>query len=136
MDLSQFPTAKHFVSWLSLCPNKKVSGGKVISSKTKKNKHRLRQAFREAAIGVSKHKDDALAVYYRKMAATKGKGTAITATARKIAIIIYNMVVKGQEYNPTGLEDHAEILRKRKIKHIQRTINALNIDVEELSFTQ
>jgi len=50
MDLNQkFPSAKHFVSWLGLCPNRKVSGGKVLSSKTRKNKHRLAIAFRQAA---------------------------------------------------------------------------------------
>ena len=136
MDLSQFPTSKHFVSWLCLCPNNKVSGGKVISSKTKKNKHRLKQAFKDAAIAVAKNKDDALAVFYRRMAATKGKGTAITATARKLAIIVFNMVEKGQPYQPQKLEDHAKQVRSRRIKHIQRTINALNIEKDELIFAQ
>lgn len=136
MDLSQFPSSKHFVSWLCLCPNNKVSGGKVISSKTKKNKHRLKQAFKDAAISIARNKDDALAVFYRRMAATKGKGTAITATARKLAIIVYNMVEKGQPYQPQKLEDHAKQIRSRRIKHIQRTINALNIDKDELIFAQ
>ncbi|WP_419196021.1 transposase [Haliscomenobacter hydrossis] len=99
LDLTQFPSAKHFTSWLCLCPNKKVSGGKVLSSSTRKNKSRLRKAFKQTAIGVCRKKDCVLAHFYRKMAAKHGKGTAITATARKIAVIVYHMLQKKRLIN-------------------------------------
>ena len=133
MDLSAFPTAKHFVSWLCLSPNKRVSGGKILSSKTRKNKSRLRQAFRSAAVGVAKKKEDPLASFYRRMAAKHGKGTAVTATARKLAITVYNMVQKGQPYEPQQLEHYQQKVRNQKIKHIQRTMKKLGITEQELA---
>ena len=120
MDLSAFPNDKHFVSWLGLCPNKKVTGGKVISSKTKKNKSRLKHAFRQAAIGMAKRKDEPLAHFYRRMASKHGKGTAITATARKMAIIVYNMIQNKQAYRPQSLVEYQQKVRQQKIKQIQR----------------
>lgn len=135
MDLSQFPTAKHFVSWLCLSPNKKVSGGKVLSSKTRKSKSRLRIAFRQSAIGLAKVKDNPQAHFYHRMAKAHGKGTAITATARKLAIIVYNMVQKGEPYRPEPLAEYQQKVREQKIKQIQRTIKKLEIKAEEVAFT-
>lgn len=134
MDLSKFPTAKHFVSWLSLSPNKKVSGGKLLSSKTRNNKSRLRKAFKQTAIGVSRKKDCTLAHFYRRMAAKHGKGTAITATARKIAIIVYNMLTKGEAYQPQQLAEYQEKVRVQKIKQMQRNIQKLEVKQSELVF--
>ena len=135
MNLSQFPSAKHFVSWLRLSPNKKVSGGKVLSSKTGKSKARLRIAFRQAAIGLAKVKDNPLAHFYHRMASRHGKGTAITATARKLAIIVYNMVEKRQAYRPQPLAEYQQKMRTQKIKHIQRTIQKLEIKADEVAFS-
>lgn len=134
MDLSMFPTSKHFVSWLCLCPNKKVSGGKVLSSKTRKNTHRLRQAFRQAALGVAKRKGTPLASFYHRMAYKNGKGTAITATARKLAVIVYNMVKHGQSYRPESLEQYQERVRELRIKKIQKTVKKLEVKEGEISF--
>lgn len=134
MDLSQFPSSKHFVSWLSLSPNKKVTGGKVISSKTRKNKSRLKQAFKQAAIAVGKMSDHALAHFYRRMGAKHGKGTAITATARKLAIIVYNMLEKGQPYQPQQLEDYQKKVRIQRVKQIQRIIKKLEVKQAEIVF--
>jgi hypothetical protein len=131
-DLSAFPTASHFVSWLCLCPNKKVTGGKVLSSKTRQNKSLLRQALKQSALAVGKMKDLPLARFYRKMAALHGKGTAITATARKIAIIVYNMIQKKQSYDPQKSDDSPEKMRQRQILKLQKTISKLNVQKEEL----
>ena len=133
LDLGVFPTQKHFVSWLCLCPNKKVSGGKVLSSRTRKNKSRLRKAFRSAAVAIGKKKKHSLAHFYKRMAYKHGKGTAVTATARKLAIIVYNMIQKKQSYRPEQLDQYQEKLRNQKIKHIQRTIRNLGISKEELA---
>jgi len=123
------------VSWLCLCPNKKVTGGKVISSKTRKNKQPLRAALRHAAVAAGKQKNSPLGHYYRRMAAKKGKGVAVNATARKLAVIIYNMIQKQQDYQPRKLEPKQQAKhRKRKIKHIQRTIKQLEVKHDELDF--
>ena len=135
MDLSKFPSAKHFVSWLSLCPDKKVSGGKVLSSKTRKNKQRLAAAFRQAAFAVGKQKATSLAAFYRRIAFRKGKSTAIVATARKLAVIVYNMLQNGQPYQPEGMEEYQQKVRTQKLKHIQRTIQKLEIKEAELIFS-
>lgn len=134
MDLSQFPTAKHFTSWLCLCPNRKVSGGKLLSSATRKSKARLRLAFKQSAIGLAKKKDNPLAHFYRRMASRHGKGTAIIATARKLAIIVYNMIVKRQAYRPEPLAQYQEKVRAQRIKHIQRTIKKFGVEQHEVAF--
>ncbi len=134
MDLSSFPTFKHFVSWLCLCPNRKMSGGKVLSSRTQKNKSRLRQEFCRAAVAIGKKKDSALGSFYRRMSFQHDKGVAIVATARKLAIIVYNMVQKGQAYRPESSEQYQLKLRTQKIKHIQRTIAKFDVKEEELGF--
>ena len=135
MDLSAFPTNKHFASWLCLCPNKKMSGGKVLSSKTRKNKSRLRQEFCRAAVAIGKKKDSALGHFYRRMSFQHDKGIAVVATARKLAIIVYNMIETGQAYRPESSEQYQQKLRTQKVKHIQRTIKKFDVAAHEVAFT-
>lgn len=132
LDLSKFPTAKHFVSWLCLCPNKRITGGKVISSKTRKNKGRLAYAFRQAANAVGNQKDTALSFSFRSLAARRGRKVAITATARKIATTVYNILEKGQSYQPMGTEEYQKLVRLKKIKNIQRTMRKHQIETDDL----
>lgn len=132
LDLSAFPSSKHFVSWLCLCPNKRITGGKVISSKTRKNQGRLSYAFRQAANSVGNQKNTALSHAFAAIAFRKGRKVAITATARKIAIIVYNMLVKGQPYQPMGTKEYQEIIRQKKIKNLRKTIAKLDVDIKEL----
>jgi len=133
LDLSKFPSAKHFTSWLCLCPNKRVTGGKVISSRTRKNQGRLAYAFRQAANAVGNQKDTALAYSFRSLAARRGRKVAITATARKIAITVYNVLEKGQKYQPMGTEEYQKLVRIKKIRNIQRTMRKHQIEVNELA---
>jgi transposase len=86
VDLSGFASQKQFASWLSVSPNNRVSGGKVLSRRTKASNNRAAQAFRQAAVSVGRS-DSELGAYYRKMQARKGPGAAITATAHKMARI-------------------------------------------------
>lgn len=134
VDLSKFPSAKHFVSWLSLCPNTKKSGGKVLSSKTRKNNHRLAHAFRQAAFAIGKQKGTVLSSFYRRMVYRKGEASAIVATANKLAVIVYTMLQNKEQYQPQGLEEYQNQVREQKLKNIQRTIQKLQIKKEELSF--
>ncbi len=135
IDLSKFPTAKHFTSWLCLCPNKRISGNRVISSKTQKNKSRLAYAFRQAANAIGNQKEDtALSLFFRRLAFKQGRKVAIVGTARKLATIVYNMLQNGQDYEPLGSEEYQQLVRHNKLKNIQRTIQKLGIKPEELVF--
>lgn len=127
IDMSKFPTAKHFASWLTLAPHNAISGGKVLSSKTQKSKNRAAQAFRMAAQSVSRS-DSALGAFYRRMRVKHGGGAqAITATAHKIARIFYFMLKYQQEYVDPGPEDYAQKYRARTIKNLTRKAKTLGM---------
>ena len=89
-DLSKWKTDKHFKSWLNLCPNNKISGGKIISSKTQKKQNKAGQLFRMIAYAIQRS-DHWLAAFYRRIRAKGGPNKAIVATAHKLAIIFYKM---------------------------------------------
>lgn len=80
-DLAKFPSSKHFASWLGLCPDNRISGGRVLSVKTRHVKHRVAHALRLAAHGLS-HSRSVLGAYFRRMRAKLGPPKAITATPR------------------------------------------------------
>jgi transposase len=99
-DLSRFGSAPAFTSWLGLCPDNRVSGGKVLSVKTRKVKNRAATALRMAA--QSLHRSQSyLGHFYRRMRAKLGAPKAIAATAHKLARIIYHMMTMGQAYDET-----------------------------------
>jgi transposase len=100
-DLSAWPSAKHFTSWLCLAPSNKISGGKVLSSRTRRSGSRASALLRLAAVTVGRT-DTALGAFYRRLSARIGKAKAITATARKIAVLFYNAVRHGMEYIDPG----------------------------------
>ena len=136
LDLKAFPTAKHFASWLHLSPNNKISGGKVLSSKTVKGKNHLAKALRHAAnvIG-TKVKTGTLHHFYQRIAYRKGGIQAVTATAHKLAIIIWNMLTKKEAYKPIEQEKYLASIRESQLKNIQKKIKQLNIVPEELKFS-
>ncbi|WP_415261154.1 transposase [Pseudomonas chlororaphis] len=88
-DLSRWRTCHHFTSWLTLAPGCRISGGKVLSAHTHKTKNRVTAHLRLAAVTVGRT-NTALGAFYRRLAAQIGKAKAVTATARKIAILFYN----------------------------------------------
>lgn len=127
----KFPTAKHFSSWLRLAPNNRVSGGKVLSHKIPKGSHRLKIALRNAANAVGNLKDSDLGKFFKKIAFRKGRQAAITATARKLAVIIWNMVTKKQPYTPN--KEYVFLDEKRRqIALIRKRIASYGIDPNEL----
>jgi len=101
-DLTAFPSAGHFASWLGLCPDNRISSGKVLSVKTRRVKHRVADALRLAAQSLSRHAS-LLGAYYRRMRAKLGAPEAITATAHKLARIIYHLLTTRQAYDETRL---------------------------------
>ena len=135
LDLKKkFQTHKHYVSWLGLSPNKKTSGGKVMSSKTKKTKNNCGQAYKQAALNVAKKRDSVLSKFYQNIAYRVGKKAAITATARKLAVIVYKMLETKSPFKPQDLQLYQEGVRLRKIKGIQKAISQLKIEERELCF--
>lgn len=132
--IKKFKTAKHFTSWLRLAPNNKVSGGKVLSSKIGKGSSRLKIALRNAANAIGNLKDSTpLRDFFHRINFRKGRVSAITATARKLAVIIWNMVTKGIAYqNPEG---YLYLAQKRKlgiVKRIKKQIDKFGLTNEEL----
>jgi transposase len=115
-SLGKFENSKAFVSWLRLTPNNKVSGNKVISSKTPKGKSILARAFRDAANVIGNQKNGHLTNFFKKIGLRKGRGAAITATARKLATIMYNMVTKKIEYNPILPSHIQEKIKEKTIR--------------------
>ena len=98
--MEKFKSGKHFASWLRLAPNNKISGGKSISRRTPKGASRLKIALRNAANAIGNLKEGTLSKFFKRVAFRKGRQVAITATARKLAVIIWNMVTKKEKYNP------------------------------------
>jgi transposase len=96
-DLRAWPSAKHFRSWLCLAPGNKISGGKVLSSRTRRSSSRAAALLRLAAVTIGRS-DTALGAFYRRLAARAGKAKAVTATARKIAVLFYNTLRHGMTY--------------------------------------
>lgn len=126
-DMSRFRNEKAFASWASLCPGNKVSGGKVISSKTKRSNNRLAQALRMAAMSLL-HSDTYLGAYARRMRARLGGPKSITATAHKLAKIIYAMLSTGETYKELG-ENYYEQ------KHQARVLSNLKRHAEKLGYS-
>ena len=135
IELNSFPTAKHFASWLRLSPDLKKTGGKLISSKTKKGKNRLAHALMYAANAVGNMKTGGpLVHFFKRIERKKQRPIAIVATARKLAVILWNMLVKKQPYNPQPSTEYLNKIRMNQVKHIQRKIKQLNIHENELIF--
>jgi transposase len=135
--IRKFPTAKHFASWLRLAPNNKISGGKILSSKVPKGSNRLKIALRNAANAIGLLKESTpLRDFFHRINFRKGRTSAISATARKLAVIIWNMVVKNVPYlNPEG---YLFLDQKRKlgmVKRIQKQIDKFGIKQEDVIFS-
>lgn len=124
-DLSRWESDAHFRSWLNLCPNNKISGGKVISSRMMKKKpNAASQAFRYAANGVQRS-DNWLGDYFRRMKTKGGNKYAVLATAGKIATIYYKMVRYKEEFTPLDLEEYKQKHKLAKIAYLERTLKRL-----------
>jgi transposase len=123
-DMSKWPTEKHFASWLGLAPHNDSSGGKGLRSKPLKGNRRAAQALRLAAQTLGRTQT-ALGSYYRRRRARKGPTTALTATAHKLARILYHILKHRTPYQPQSQETYEHPLRQRAIRHLKRTATRL-----------
>ncbi len=131
-DLSRFDTVKHFCSWLGLCPGTKISGGKVLSAKTKRSANRARQALKMAAMSLS-HSDSALGAFYRRLCSRMDKPSANTATAHKLARMVYFMLTRGEDFVDQGQQRYDEQQRQRSIAALKRRAAALGFQINPLT---
>jgi len=115
---SKFNSSKEFVSWLRLAPNNKISGGKVLSSKIPKGSNRLKIALRQAANAIGNLKDTHLSDFFKRVAYRRGRQAAVSATARKLGVIIWTMVTKKVPYSPP--QEYLFLDQKRKLKMVTR----------------
>ena len=134
--IKKISSGKQFTAWLRLAPNNKISGGKVLSHHIPKGSSRLKIALRNAANAIVNLKEGHLADFFRMINYKEGRSSAINATARKLAIIIWNMLAKGQNYNPPT--QYLFLDEKRKlglVKRLQKQITKFDIKPEQLGFT-
>jgi len=133
--IKKFGSAKQFTSWLRLAPNNKISGGKVLSHHLPKGSNRLKVSLRQAANTIGNLKEGHLSDFFRRINYKKGRATAVSATARKLAVIIWNMLTKGNPYKPPT--EYLYLDQKRKLKmvnRIKRNITKFEIKPEDIGF--
>ena len=133
--IKKFETAKQFAAWLRLAPNNKISGGKVLSHHLPKGSSRLKIAFRNAANAIGQLKEGGLVDFFKRINYKKGRICAVSALARKLAVIVWNMIVKAQPYNPPT--QYLMLDEKRKlglVKRIQKQITKFEITKNDLGF--
>ena len=123
-DMTKWPSAKHFTSWLCLAPGNKISGGRVLSARTRRSSNRAAALLRIAAVN-SGRTQTALGAFYRRLGARAGKAKAVTATARKLAVLFYNAMRFGLTYVDPGVTAYEDRYRERALHNLQRRAKGL-----------
>jgi transposase len=132
-DIYKFPSSKHFCSWLRLAPNNQITGGKIISSKTPKGKNRLAIALRQAASSLNANSKSEMVHFFKRVAYKKGRAAAITATARKLATVIYNMIMRKEAYAPAQPRPLSAKIKNKIIQNIRGKLNSLQLSNDQLT---
>lgn len=129
-DMTKWPTVKHFTSWLTLAPGNKISGGKLLSSKTRRSSNRAAALLRIAAVNIGRT-TTALGAFYRRLAARTGKAKAVTATARKLAVLFYNALRFGLKYQDPGADYYEARYKQRVLHNLRRRAEHLGYSLVE-----
>ena len=130
-DMSRWRTDKHFTSWLTLAPKNKISGARLLSSKTQPSANRAAAILRMCAM-VAGHTSTALGAYYRRIAYRIGKPKAITATARKIAVLVYHLLRGDWTYRDPGADAYEAQHRTRTLRHLRNRARLLGFGLVHL----
>jgi transposase len=130
-DMSPWPTAKHFASWLHVCPNNKITGGKVRSRSTLPTQNRAALVLRVAAMTLS-HSNSALGAFFRRVRTQHGTLVAITATAHKLARIIYAMLKNRTPYHDLGASYFEEQHRERAVNSLKRRAAVMGFSLQPI----
>ena len=128
LDMKRWPTEQHFVSWLTLAPRNRISGGKLLSSRTQPSANRAAQTFRMAALALGRS-DHALGAFYRRLAVRIGKPKALTATARKLAILVYRMLRDRIRYQEPSAAQYDQQHRARILRGLRRRAASLGLEL-------
>jgi transposase len=119
LDMSKWPSEKHFTSWLGLCPDNRISGGKVLSTRTRRVVNRATNALRMAATTLERSQS-ALGAYFRRMKARLGPASAITCAAHKLARLVYRLLKYGERYVSVGLETYEARYKDYRLKGLEK----------------
>jgi transposase len=126
LDMTRWPTHGHFASWLGLCPDHRISGGRVLKRRTRRIKNRAALALRMAATTLERSKS-ALGANFRRLKAKLGAPKAITAMAHKLARLIYDMLRYGKAYLDIGMQRYEEKFRQQRTKWLNKQALALGL---------
>lgn len=127
-DMSRWPSGKHFASWLGVCPGSKISGGKKLSTRSKPCANRAAAALRFAASGLHNSRSY-LGAFLRRKKAQLGAPKAITATAHKLARLIYSMLRYGTEYVDRGQDYYERTYRQRALANLRRNAKRFGFEL-------
>ena len=127
-DMSRWPRTKNFTSWLGLCPDNRISGGKVLSCHTRRVINPVADALRMAATTLERSQT-ALGAYYRRMKSRLGPAAAITATAHKLARLIYHLLKYGESYVRQGVEMYEQKYRQRLLHNLKKNAATLGFEL-------
>ena len=130
-DLKGWRDGDALAAWLGLCPGSKISGGKVLSSRTPHVVNRVAVLLRLAALAIGRT-DTCLGVFYRRIKARHGAPKAMTATARKLAVLLHHLLTTGQEYCEPDPKRYDGRVRKNKIIRLARQAKELGFDLVPL----
>jgi transposase len=130
-DMSRWPSEHHFASWTTLAPNNKISGGRLLSSRTPPSANRAAAILRRCAMSLGRT-STALGAFYRRLAARVGKAKAITATARKLAVLVYRVLSGDLIYNDPGATAY-QLNRARELKSLRKRAKLLGFELVDRS---
>ncbi len=128
LNMYKWPTDKHFASWLGLCPDNQISGGKVLSTSSRRVQNRASRALRMAAQSL-RTSPTYLGAFFRRMRSKLGPAKATTATAHKLAKIIYHMLKEKTPYQARGAEDYTRKDQERQIRRIRQQAKHLGFEL-------
>jgi transposase len=128
LDMSKWPTDKHFASWLGLCPDNRISGGKVLSTGSRPVQNRASRALRMAAQSL-RTSPSYLGAFHRRMRSKLGPAKATTATAHKLAKIIYHMLKEKTPYRERGAAYSLHQDQDRKLRQLRKQAQHLGFDL-------
>jgi hypothetical protein len=132
VDMNKWRSAKAFASWLGFCPNNKISGGRILSSRTRKVINRASTALRMAALGVA-DTETWLGSFHRRMRARLGPAAATTATARKIATVVYHLLKYKEPFVDRDLIAYEARVYRHKFARLQKQAAALGYQLVQTS---
>ena len=127
-DMTRWPTEKHFTSWLTVSPKNRISGGRLLTSRTQPSANRAAAILRMAAMSLSRTQT-ALGAFYRRLAARIGKPQAITATARKLAILVYRALKGDLTYRDPGADAYDVQQRTRVLRRLRQRAATLGFEL-------